>query len=260
MMHLSEGDLLAYLDGALGPDRRVGVERHLSGCAECGTELNELRRVAAEFTLAVAMLDRAAPPPREFVPPRQWAPMGIVAGARGALLKAALIVLLVGGVAWGALPGSPVRGWIGQVWGGDAAMLEGRSGAGPAASTLDPDTQAGAIVSGISLLPVDGEARAVLRGMEPATRLRVRLVDGAQLTVQWTGSGADPAFRTAAGRVEVLRGGAGALLIEVPRASRTLIEVDGRIIAIAEAGLLRPLIAAEGAGDELVFPRLKERG
>jgi hypothetical protein len=91
-------------------------------------------------------------------------------------------------------------------------------------------------------------------------RLRVRLVDGVQLTVQWTGVGADLYFRTAEGRVEVLGGGSGELLVEAPRMARTSIEVAGQVFAVAEAGVLRPLVPAEGSGDDVVFPALNLGG
>ncbi|MEI7528233.1 MAG: anti-sigma factor [Elusimicrobiota bacterium] len=39
-------NLSAYLDGELPPGERLALESHLTGCAECGRELAELRRVS----------------------------------------------------------------------------------------------------------------------------------------------------------------------------------------------------------------------
>ena len=48
--------LSAYLDDALAPSERSGVEAHLGACADCRARLAELR--------ATAMLIRALPEPR----------------------------------------------------------------------------------------------------------------------------------------------------------------------------------------------------
>ncbi len=233
------------------------MERHLTACTVCAAALDELRRAAADFSRAVAVLDARAPVVAEFVPRSYRPPLRAFTRARGALLRAAAVVLMAGGVAWGALPGSPVRLWLGQVWDDRAEVLEGRGGAEVEEPDASAVLQSGATLSGVSILPVDGAARVVLKEMAPATRVRVRMVEGRQLTVQWIGGGADPHFRTAPGRVEVLRGGPGSLLVEVPQASRTVIEVDNRVFAIAEGGVLRPLVAAEGDGGDIVFPTLK---
>jgi anti-sigma factor RsiW len=258
MTHVNEGDLQGYLDGALDPRGRAEVGRHLAACAECAAELEFLRGAVAEFALAVRVLDVPAAPVLEFRPRQQrssaWSAR-FVSGAQGALLRAAVVVLLVSGVTWGALPGSPIRIWAAQVWQEGAALLARPDGA---VEESGGAAQVEAALTGVSILPVGGEARVLLRELDPAIELRVRLGEEARLTVQWTGVGTDPHFRTAPGRVEVLGGGAGALLIEAPRATRTLIEVAGRVIAIAEGGRIQPLISARRAGDDVVFPTLSD--
>jgi anti-sigma factor RsiW len=37
--------ITAYLDGALSPDERTGVDRHLQGCAGCRTAIAQWRTV-----------------------------------------------------------------------------------------------------------------------------------------------------------------------------------------------------------------------
>lgn len=255
MTHTTEGVLQAYLDGELGLEDRTGVERHLAACTSCTGELESLRAMVADFSRAVAVLDSASPAPVQFAPRAlraragaSWRPAAaLVSGAPAALLRAAVVVLLLGGVAWGALPGSTLREWVGQLWSGGVAATAGAAGA------TSSSTQ---FTSGISVLPVSGEARVLVQDPAVMERLLVRPVDGPQVTVQWTGSGADPHFRTAPGRIEVLSGDAGGLLIEAPRGSRTLIEVAGRLIAIVEGGMVQPLIMAERDGEEVVFSAL----
>lgn len=270
MTHITEGALQAYLDGELHVEGRAGVERHLSLCASCTTELELLRQAAEIFGRAVAELDVPAsgvpvvnaPAPRviEFAARARresgWKVSGLVMGAPAALLRAAVVVLLVGGVAWGALPGSPLRGWVGQLWREGAALLDGARGTAPTGVTSSSPEQ---VTAGVSVLPVGGESRILLREVAAETQLRVRPVERNQVTVQWTGSGADPHFRTAPGRIEVLGGGSGGILVEAPRGSRTLIEVDGRLIAIVEGDMVRPLIEAAEIGEDVVFSALSRR-
>jgi hypothetical protein len=224
-----------------------------------------LRRFAAGFRVAVATLD---PPAERLVVEPSWRQprggagqrSGFFAMARGALLRAAVVVLAVGGVAWGALPGSPVRGWIEQAW-SEGISWVGRGAPGGAAAEDTGAGQGGPATSGLSILPVDGRAHLLLKGASQATRLRIRLVDSAQLTVQWSGAEADLYFRTAPGRIEVLGGGEGELLVEAPRGARTVIEVDGQVHAVAEGGVLRSLVpTAESADDDVVFQSLKPGG
>jgi anti-sigma factor RsiW len=294
MTHPTEGTLQGYLDDELPRDELAAVARHLAVCSACESELIELREAATTFAGAVAVLDlpvrvpdraqgvvsgaRSAPsapsalsrapelvsapePPSRAPGTVSRAPgtlsraAGALSWAPGALLRAAAVVLLLGGVAWGALPGSPVRGWVVQLWRGDEADSGGVAAATAEAATAEgADASAGQMSSGISVLPVGGEARVVVREPSASLRLRVRAVSGVQVFVQWQGSGADPHFRTAPGRVEVVGGGAGEVLVEAPRGSRTLLELEGRLIAIVEGGRIRPLVEAESSsGDEVLI-------
>lgn len=253
MNHLSEGELLAYLDGALGPDRHSAAELHLADCPECRSGFEELRAAAAEFSGAVALLDVEAPALTVMVPQRsgrRHSSARVVAGARRALLRAAVVVFLVGGVALGALPGSPVRAWVTQnLRPSPVASAEARDevGLGPTEEVAEP-------IYGVSVLPVGGEARVVISDLEGEVLIRVRLVNGVQLSVQWTGSKRDPHFRTAPGRIEVVGGTSGSLVVEAPRTARTTIEVGEEPYAVVEGGVLRPLVPTELTGeDEVVF-------
>lgn len=271
-MHMSEGDLLAYLDGELQDGRRDEVALHLASCVDCRAEFEELRSASEEFSSALAVLDSAAPPLDDVTVARlaqmrratAWrgSPVGVVTRrAPGALLRAAVVVLLLGGAALAAIPGSPVRDWVSR----------GRLSVPPEDHPVTPEVAAAEAESsgeeqappviGVSVLPVGGEAMVVVREATGATRLRVRLVDSAQLSVQWEGELPDPHFRTAPGRIEVVAAGAGKLLVELPRATRATVVVGDRTYAVVEGGELRPLVGADQASeDEVVFTGLNERG
>lgn len=261
MTHITEGVLQACLDDELPAEHRSRVERHLADCEECRARSNHLERVAAAFSRELQALDLQAPalngprPMPQRMGTRWWG--SHLAGAPMTFLRAALIVLLLGGVAWGALPGTALRGWVTQLW---RAGPELQTDSEAFASGAGAETAGGQLISGVSILPVDGEARVVIRDQAEGMKLLIRTVAGAQVTVQWTGAGTDPRFRTATGRVEVVGGDSGEILIEAPRGSRTLVEVSNQLIAIVEGGLVQPLIAAERSGDDVIFNDLESGG
>ena len=42
-------DVMAYVDGALSPERTADVERHLASCDECRTLVSELHGLSARL-------------------------------------------------------------------------------------------------------------------------------------------------------------------------------------------------------------------
>jgi hypothetical protein len=55
MNHLTEMQLNQYLDDALSPTERAGIEKHLAGCTACKEELASLQHV---FTLLGGLTER----------------------------------------------------------------------------------------------------------------------------------------------------------------------------------------------------------
>lgn len=77
MSHVDEGTLHAYLDGALSPAERTGLEQHLAQCDACRTQLAEERALLERSTALLGStrpLERAVPPFEELrrVPRRPW--------------------------------------------------------------------------------------------------------------------------------------------------------------------------------------------
>jgi anti-sigma factor RsiW len=90
--HADGPEISSYLDGALDPERRAGVELHLSSCADCRAELESLRHLKLALSsaprkrlpadLALSLESRLAPGARPWLSrlarPVVWAPAGAV--------------------------------------------------------------------------------------------------------------------------------------------------------------------------------------
>jgi anti-sigma factor RsiW len=253
MAHLSEGRLQAYLDGALVGGERNEVANHLAECTACEAELALLAGAAADFTTAVGVLD-VTPPLERAELAMGWRRRGAErrgVGAARPYLRAAMLVLGFAATASAALPGSPLRSWAARAWQGAPAASPPTAAVPDLPAQVEADEPAG-----ISILPREGEARVVITTLAPGGRVRVRLGEGSQVTLEASGGGEDARFRTAPGRIEAMGGGAGEFRIEAPRGARTTVEVAGVVVAIADQGVLRPAAGAELVGDTVVFPAL----
>jgi hypothetical protein len=238
MKHLDEGTLQALADGELAGGERRAAEAHLAGCGACAAELAALRADHATLGAALARADVAPPTAAAQMSLRrrraaaQWAAEG-----RRALLRAAMLVVALGGVAFAAVPGSPLRSWIA----GDAPAarrtevpaLKPQAAPAPAAPVPAP-------AAGVSILPDGGAVRVVLNGAARGLVVRTRLTGGELVEVSATGAAAGARFRTAPGRIEVLDAGAGEIRIALPRdAEAAVVEVDGRVYVAKEGAELR---------------------
>jgi hypothetical protein len=255
MTHLGEGTLQEMLDGELPPGARAEAEAHLASCAACAGEMAELRGLT-ERTSALLGLVEAAPPvlaaQARFA--RQRRSGGAMVQARRALPRAAaLVLLLAGAAAAAAVPGSPVREWVGALAAPGRAAPEApvQPAPAPASAKAEPEMAPKAV----SILPADGRVRVAVSGSSPELRVRARLVPDAKAEVTATGAAATARFRTGPGRIEVVGAGPGELVVALPAgAEAAFVEVNGRVYAAKEGGRLRSLAPrVAGSAEEPVF-------
>jgi hypothetical protein len=255
MTHLGEGTLQELLDGELEADRRDAADRHLATCAVCAGELAELRAGGERASALLGLADVDAPMLRaqaEFH--RRRGAGGPLAGARRALPRAAAVALTLAaaGVA-AAVPGSPVRGWLGG--GAVEERLEEpvRLERAREAPAVEPEVEP--LPKAVSILPDAGRVRSSLTGSSPELRVRTRLTDGPNAEVRATGSASSARFRTAPGRIEVVGAGPGEVVVHLPASARAaFLEVNGRVYAAKEGARLRSLEPrVDGSSVEPVF-------
>ena len=216
MSHLSDGTIVAIRDGALvAGDARI----HAMECPVCAEALEDAGRRAAAIESALSLtsaavavddakarvrarLDarRASERPRR----RFSLPLGRAAG----------LLLLAGGAVY-AMPGSPVRDWVGEI--GVGARVD------PLASTSQEWSRAGSIEVEI---PDEG-IHIGLRSVTPGTVVQLLWLDDpiARITAA---EGSSYAF--AEGRAEAMVA-PGPVRIEIFRDTPTVsLEVNGRMV------------------------------
>jgi hypothetical protein len=237
MTHLDEARLLVLRDGNRGADL-VG-EAHLAECSPCQVVLERLHRRSATIAGALETLDdpheleAARARVRDRVEGRQQGATNVTPLPRRRpklwgveLSRAAGVILVTATAAAAALPGSPVREWVG-------------------ASTGNRET------AGVRLSVANGPLRVSLRGVAAGGEVHVRWVTGAEAAVfapvgsQFT-SGEDRIEATVA---------PGSVRVELPRNLVPIsLEVNGRIYLHKVAGGLEiPGPAEERGTEEIVF-------
>lgn len=257
--HPSEARLVAHLDGELPPQERAEVSRHLDECPACAASLDELRAASEEFSSAVSRLESPASSLSVADIRRSAGRGGSGSGGsvvgrvdeeaagsspRAAALRVAASVVILLGVA-AALPGSPVRSWIGRsvqevrtlLFDGDGAP-EVDDGAVPAPTGAD--SVEAVERSGLAVGPADGSVLVRLVRVPESTTVRVRLVEGSRAGV-WNAGGE---YRTASGSIEVTAPTSGELLVELPRSVHEVrLEVNGETAAVKEGSRLDVRVA-----------------
>jgi anti-sigma factor RsiW len=253
MTHPGDGRLQALLDGELATTERNEVERHVAACEGCAAEFGRLRVANERLVALLGLADEPPPMLAAQAAFHRRRRRSTTAGIRAALPRAAVLVLALGGVAAAAVPGSPLREAI------ESLTLRDRPGETPEAhAPLPPVAAPPAVdddaVKAVSIAPADGRIRVVVSGAAPELRIRVRLTDGSRAEVTAYGAASGSRFRTAPGRIEVLGSGPGELVVHLPASSAAYVEVDGRVIAARERGVLRALApVVAGSEDEPVF-------
>lgn len=256
MTHLDEGTLQALLDGELEPGLRARADAHLAACRECAEQLAEVRGLNARTSALLGMVE-AAPPmmaaQAAFARRRRGA--GVLTHARRALPRAAVLVLAVAGAAAAAVvPGSPVREWVARVTVEARAPEPAPTVAAPVAAPAAPVAVEPA-PKAVSILPDAGQVRVSVTASSPELRVRARLSDDPQAQVTATGAAVSARFRTGAGRIDIVGAGPGEVVVELPRgADAAFVEVNGRVVAAKEGGVLRSLAPrVAGSAEEPVF-------
>lgn len=245
MAHLDEGTLQGYLDDELPGRDRAAAAEHLLVCGECRAGLDALKRANERLASALAALDAPAPAAGPRAALRRRFGFG-----GGSLVRAAVLVLLLAAAASATVPGSPVRDWIVQVVRAPAAAPE--SAAPVPGPVLAPAVQPESAPAGVAI-PGGRDVDVVITGLEGGA-IRLVRTDGPAVAVSVRDCAEDPLFRMGSGRVEVLGGAGGEVIVEVPRAGGSFrLIVDGRAYAEALNGTLRLLVPAEEHGEAVVW-------
>lgn len=267
MIHLSEGELQAFLDGQLAADERARVADHLADCVACQAELRQLKAAAALFAHAIAHADvapdltgahavtvrRARPSPAIRLFGGQSARAREV---RRTLVRAAVLVLLVAGAASAAVPGSVVRRFFVNIWHQTTRLFGARPATPPPAPIrLAPAKPLPPVPpAGVSVLPEEGQVRILVHDAAPGLRVHVRVLDTDRASVEAQGAAASASFRTGPGRIEVSGARTGDLQIGIPRsAGKVSVMVDGKTVFSREGGEIHRLAPALSGGGETVF-------
>jgi anti-sigma factor RsiW len=235
MMHVEQGTLQAYLDAEVSAAARADIDNHLHACSECAAELHRLREAADLFAAAVRDTDVMAPvlaAQARFVTARRFEPALVAPRPRRAFARAAMFVVGLGAVASAAVPGSPVRAWIGGALTRAGLLDDTQSAAAPALPDEVPAVQRDVGEStALGIEAVNGRVRIVLKNVKPQATVSVHLVNGERAIVEAVGAAAKARFRTGAGLLEVDGVAGGSVVVQIPRSlNQATVEQDGRTI------------------------------
>lgn len=111
-IHLDDEQIQRRLAGELAATSDAVVRRHLADCADCRDRVSAAERDAEEIEALLRLVDHPAPPVRAQAIAERASRERSPAWVRWA--AGILLVLGLAGVA-SAIPGSPLRGWIGSV-------------------------------------------------------------------------------------------------------------------------------------------------
>lgn len=291
MIHADEGLLQAHLDGEMPEMDRIALESHLAVCAACRAEQDALRRasrllhaalvtsheVAGTMTALEGFAARrhaldGAPAAANGAAPRDAArqrPAGPgtrqrttfarpLRLARGGMLKAAALALLLAGAASAAMPDWPVRRLIDAV---RDRFGEESAPAAPAAASPDPvvPTTTAPVPQRLQPAyrpePANGELRIGLRAVGDDALIHIRLVDDERATIRPTTQDGGVESYTGRGWIRLENLGNADIFVDLPRAAdRVTVEVDGRTYFVKqgeETSSPGPVVASEP--DEYVF-------
>jgi hypothetical protein len=239
MTHLDEGRILSLRDAPYGHDAEA--LEHVASCEACRSALDAARTQEEVITTALTSLDEAwdLDAARVAVRARVAEERGRAAQAsvvptpqrrmRWSLSRAAGLVLLTAAGASAALPGSPVRGWLSEVFSSEASAVVDPAGVDAPATASAPESED----AGVRLAAAGGPLQIVVQGLRPAEEVRVRLVPGDEAAVF---APVGSRFTSAVGRIEAVAT-VGPVRVELPRdVTPVALEVNGRIYLRNTAG------------------------
>ena len=239
MTHLDEGRLLSLRDAPSGHDEEA--LEHVASCEACRVALDAAQTQEGDITNALASLDeawdldgaRAAVRARVAEKSGRAAQASVVPTPQRrmswSLSRAAGLVLLTAAGASAALPGSPVRGWLSEVFSSeDAGVVGAPTEDAPAAAATSESED-----TGVRLAAAGGPLQIVVQGLRPGEEVHVRLVPGDEAAVF---APVGSRFTSAVGRIEAIAT-AGPVRVELPRdVTPVALEVNGRIYLRNTAG------------------------
>jgi len=242
MTHVAEGTLLAIRDGALvDTDDTI----HVSGCEVCSSELGRISERAERIGAALRSLDTTIDVERAKASVRARLDRKLAAERprrRFALPfgRAAAVLLLAAGAA-SAMPGSPVREWLGF----------GPSAAVPA-ETAVPQS---AGPTGIEVPVSDQGITIALRGVPVAEEVEVMWIDEPLARI----SAADGStYRMADGRAEAVITG-GPVSISLPRTGTAVLEINGAVVLTRSGDAVSLPMGSLSSDDDRIVLTVPER-
>jgi hypothetical protein len=229
MNHVEEGTIQAFLDAELEETERYTVERHLAACTTCASDLRSLREMDREFRSAMAQLDVPAPVADPLRSRRAALVFGVIPVQ---LARAALLALAVVGAVSAAIPGSPLRRWIEDVFldEPEAAPQGVPQPVVPVPAPVTPpvDAQLPRGVGPVFPSLADGRITIHLHDPAPGVEVRVRLIDAdGEAAVSWSDDSESVRRETSSGEFHLYGVTVGVVTIEIPlRARLADVEVD----------------------------------
>ncbi len=220
MYHPDSGTVQAFLDGEVPEADREAMTAHIDGCTPCSQALAEQREAGTAVARALSSTDVVLSVEGVRSSIRQRANAQNRARTAIPWARAAVLVLLFGGAASAAIPGSPLRSLVDSLFSGDPTTA-------PAlVSETATDDSAISPSAGVGVSAAAGSVRIVLSEVAPGAEVEVTFVDGVMASVT---AGENATFSTAPGVVEVSRAGA-PIRVEIPRGVEgATVEVDGAL-------------------------------
>lgn len=229
--HPSAVLLQAWQDGEVGARRRMRLQSHVEACARCRDSMAELRELSHDFTGALARLDRAGEAALSRLS-AQGPEAGLTAVAKPVpdrpWLRAAIIAALL-------ITASSFAG-LSALWLRDQLSTEETA----VTAVMEAPEAAPGYQSGFTLTPTTAALRIELTGLAADSRVELRLVDDAQVSIDVSAADAPVRFSDPrAGRMDVTVNGRADVTVALPRSlANVTIAVDGVVRATKAAGTL----------------------